>query len=102
MSETDEQKERRLVHDAAHVCIGRLVHPDIPAKTGYTVKVEVTYQQDEESAEQAGYFTVMLPVDVGPWEDDPDVLDAHDIATAELERRYPEAAYTSVDDIRSY
>ena len=93
--ETDEQKERRLAREVRER-IGSLNHPDIPAKTGYSVKVEVTYQQDERAPERAGHFAVMLPIDVDPWDG------AHDLVIEELQRRYPEAAYTSVDDITSW
>lgn len=93
--ETDEQKERRLNREARER-IGSLKHPDIPAKTGYSVKVEVTYQQDARAPERAGYFNVMLPIDLDPWDG------AHDLVIEELNRRYPEAEYVSVDDILSY
>jgi hypothetical protein len=92
--ETDEQTERRLERDAKTLSLGTLKNPGTPAREGYVVRVEVTYQEDEGSAEHAGYFTVVLPDSYHP-------NVAGDLAAAELRRRYPAAVYVSVDEILS-
>ena len=93
--ESDTAKERRLSRQANEVCLGVIQHPEIPAKTGQFARVEVTYQRDEESREEAGFFRVYFPVECDPYET------AYELVEAELQKRYPDAAYTSVDDILS-
>ena len=92
MHETDEQIERRLAREAQDNC-GRIVHPDIPAKTGQTAIVE-WWVEEADGHQRAGRFTVIVPIDVDPW------LESQELALAELEQRYPDSR-AEIADIRS-
>lgn len=92
----DELKEHRLEIEA-RTLLGVLTLCDEEDVIN-VAKVYVTYAFDGEPDwwkydEHCGNFIVRMPADVDPW------IASNEAAEAELQRRYPEASYTNIDDI---
>lgn len=104
MTTQDERTERRLELEARTVRLGTIDTTD--GNTAYDAcRVEVTYQPSGAELEHAGYFLVRTPENPAYAELDEYEQQAQhpaELASAlvleELERRYPDADYLSVDD----
>lgn len=93
MPTTEEQNERRLAREAQER-IGTLSHPDIPNVAGQSVRVEVSYQRDEDELDHAGHFLVVVP-----YGDDHPADIARDLVQAYMNDAWSEYVYTSIDDV---
>jgi hypothetical protein len=94
MTETETEHQRRLEREARDECYGTVTTgtPWINvAKVEFTIGHGDTWTRDYE--EFSGHLIVRMPGDTDPW------VCAGDTCHAELEKRWPDATYRSVDDI---
>lgn len=105
MSETDEQRlERRLEHEARTTFLGRLRQDH----STDSARVEVTYGHEVRLGvldQHSGYFLVDVHSPNPEGMSDDEAMAAHPATIAtelvheELNRRFPDADYLSVDDV---
>jgi len=87
------EHQRRLEKEAQEVCYGVLrdgLKPINCAEVQFTIGHGDTW--DDTYEEFCGYFRVVMG-EVDPW------LVSSEMADAEMERRWPDATYRSIDDI---
>jgi hypothetical protein len=89
--------QARLAREARDVLLGTItVGPGLDEVVN-VAKVEVTYGHGDtwtgDYDEHSGYFIVRMTGELDPW------VTAHDVVHKALADRYPDATYTSVDDI---
>jgi hypothetical protein len=88
--------QRRLELEARDVLLGTIT---VGNEIVNVAKVEVTYGHGDSwnrtYEEHSGHFIVRMPGELDPW------VTARDVVHKALADRYPDATYTSVDDINA-